>query len=67
MDRFFSNILFIYVILCSSGGIQWLQHQANNEVFNHELKTAARMQEVARVSGLARCGLNSIVWLFLRF
>jgi len=51
-----SNIL-------DNGGEQWLIEQANNESFEHELKTDDRMLEVSSLSGLARILFTSVVKL----
>jgi len=45
------------------GGNQWLLNRADTETFHHDFKTAARMEEVAGVSGLARSLFTSVVRL----
>ena len=40
---------------------RWLSHQCDDEDFQHQQKTPARMEEIASISGLARIMLTSTV------
>ena len=45
------------------GGNEWMISKADSERFDHPLKTRARMEEVSKVSGLARILFTSTVRL----
>ena len=49
--------------IVEQGGNEWMINQADSEDLDHPLKTRARMEEVIRVSGLARILFTSTVRL----
>ena len=49
--------------IVEEGGNEWMIDKADSESFDHPLKTVARMEEVSRVSGLARILFTSTVRL----
>ena len=58
-----SWVLTVVSSIMEVGGNEWLIAQADSESFDHPLKTVARMEEVSKVSGLARILFTSTVRL----